>query len=138
MNLTERFDVSPGKLQALLGRMRDLGIDAGAIDEQYVRGSGPGGSKINKTANCVVLRYAPLSLVVRCQQDRRRTVNRFLALRELVDEIEMRLSPGTSRRLREIDRRRRTKARAGRRARARHRPTPPAPPSPCSDSTAAP
>lgn len=130
MNLNERFDVAPGKVEELLSRMRRLGIDPAAIEEQFVRGGGPGGSKINKTANCVVLRYAPLDLVVRSQRDRRRTVNRYLALRELVDEVEMRVSPGTSARLREIDRRRRSKSRAARRARARHRPgaAPPAPP----------
>jgi protein subunit release factor B len=138
MNLTERFDVSPGKVEALLDRMRALGVVAAAIEEEYVKGGGPGGSKINKTSNCVVLRYAPLGLVVRCQEDRRRSVNRFLALRELVDEIEVRVSPGTSRRLREIDRRRRSKARAGRRARARHRTTPPGSPPTCSDGTASP
>jgi protein subunit release factor B len=129
MNLTEAFDVSPGKVAALLERISALRIDPAAIEEQFVKGGGPGGSKINTTSNAVLLRYAPLGIVVRCQQDRRRTVNRFLALRELVDRIEERVSPGTSERLREIERRRRSKARAGRRARAKHRgPTPPADP----------
>lgn len=120
MNLTEAFDISPAKVAALLARIGALGIDPAAIEEAFVKGGGPGGSKINKTANCVVLRYAPLGLVVRCQRDRRRNVNRFLALRELVDQAEMKISPGTSPRLRDIERRRRTKARSGRRARARH------------------
>jgi protein subunit release factor B len=131
MKLTEGFDVSPGKVSALLARIAALGIDAAAILEQFVRGGGPGGTKITKTSNCVVLSYAPLDLTVRCQRDRRRSVNRFLALRELVDQAEMKLSPGTSLRLREIGRQRRNKARAGRRARAKHsglRP-PAAPPS---------
>jgi len=120
MKLTEGFDISPGKIAALLARITALGIDPAAIEEQFVRGGGPGGQKINKTSNCVVLSYAPLGLVVRCQRERRRSLNRFLALRELVDRIEMTLSPGTSRRLAEIDRKRRSKARAGRRARAKH------------------
>src|SRR5437762_1674786 len=120
MNLTEAFDISPGKVAELLARIAALRIDAAAIEEQFVRGGGPGGSKINKTSNCVVLRYAPLGLLVRCQQDRRRSVNRFLALRELVDQAEMKISPESSKRLRNIDRKRRNKARAGRRARARH------------------
>jgi protein subunit release factor B len=129
MNLTESFDVSPGKVAALLARLAALRIDPATIEEQFVKGGGPGGSKINATANAVLLRYAPLGIVVRCQQDRRRTVNRFLALRELVDRVEERLSPGTSERLREIGRRRRSKARAGRRARAKHRgATPPGEP----------
>jgi protein subunit release factor B len=121
MNLTEDFDISPGKVTALMARIAALRIDPALIEEQFVRGGGPGGSKINKTANCVVLRYPPIGLVVRCQRDRRRSVNRFLALRELVDQIEARVSPETSKRLQEIERKRSRKARAGRRARARHR-----------------
>ena len=121
MNLTEAFDVSPAKVADVLRRLAELGLDAAAIEEQFVRGGGPGGSKINKTSNCVVLRYAPLDLTVRCQRDRRRTVNRFLALRELVDQAEMKLKPEASKRLRKIERKRRSKARSGRRARARHR-----------------
>ena len=120
MNLNEAFDISPAKLAALLSRIAALGIDAAAIEEQFVKGGGPGGSKINTTSNCVVLRYEPLGLVVRCQRDRRRTVNRFLALRELVDQAEVKISPATSPRLKEIERKRRNKARSGRRARARH------------------
>jgi protein subunit release factor B len=130
MNPPEAAGISEGKRSALLARIAALGIDLAAVEEQFVKGGGPGGSKINKTSNCVVLRYAPLDLVVRCQQDRRRSVNRFLALRELVDQIEMKVSPGSSQRLREIDRKRRNKARAGRRARAKHgESTPPAEPS---------
>jgi len=130
MNPPEVAGISEGKRSALLARIAALGIDLAVVEEQFVKGGGPGGSKINKTSNCVVLRYAPLDLIVRCQQDRRRSVNRFLALRELVDQIEMKVSPGSSQRLREIDRKRRNKARAGRRARAKHAgATPPAEPS---------
>ena len=120
MNLAERFDVSPGKVAALLERIRRLGIDPAAIEETFTRGGGPGGQKVNKTTNVVRLRYPPLDLSVRCGRDRRRTVNRFLALRELVDRVEIRISPGTSERLRGIERLRSGKARAARRARARH------------------
>jgi protein subunit release factor B len=131
VNLTERFDVSPAKVAELLARLAALRIDPAAIEEEFVRGGGPGGQKINKTSNCVLLHYPPLGLRVRCQRDRRRSVNRFLALRELVDEAEMKIAPDSSKRLREIERKRRNKARAGRRARARHAELkePPAPPS---------
>jgi len=131
VNLTERFDVSPAKVAELLARLTALRIDPTAIEEEFVRGGGPGGQKINKTSNCVLLRYPPLGLRVRCQRDRRRSVNRFLALRELVDEAELKIAPESSKRLREIERKRRNKARAGRRARARHAglKEPPEPPS---------
>ncbi len=121
MNLSEMFDVSPAKREALLARIMALKIDADLIEETFTRGGGPGGSKINKTSNAVVLCYAPLGIAVRCQKDRRRSLNRFFALRELIDRIEMDISPGTSARLREEERRRGSRQRAARRARARHR-----------------
>ncbi|MBI4678359.1 MAG: peptide chain release factor-like protein [Elusimicrobia bacterium] len=120
MNLNESFDVSPSKVEALLARIKRLAIAPAAIEERFIRGGGKGGQKINKTANRVQLRYAPLDLVVRCQKDRRRTVNRFLALRELVDRVEMTVSPGTSERLREFERLRRNKLRRGGRAAAKY------------------
>lgn len=111
MNLNERFDVSPGKFEALLERIQRLRINPSLIDEGFTRGSGKGGQKINKTSNCVQLHYPPLGISVRCQRERKRTINRFLALRELVDQIEMKVSPETSERLKEIEKLRKRKAR---------------------------
>lgn len=116
MNLTELFDVSPAKVAELKARIMRLGIDAGRIEETFLKGGGKGGQKINKTANCVRLYYPLLNIGVRVQRNRRRTINRFLALRELVDRIEMKVSPGTSRRLQEIERIRRRKAKRRERA----------------------
>ncbi|MDA8132304.1 MAG: peptide chain release factor-like protein [Elusimicrobia bacterium] len=112
MNFPELSDITPQKAEALKARIARLAIDLRLVEEQFVRGGGKGGQKINKTANAVLLRYAPLGLVVRCQRERKRSLNRFLALRELVDEIELRVSPGTSERLKEIARIRKRKSRA--------------------------
>jgi len=111
VNLNEAFDVSPAKLADLKSRIARLGIDVRLIEESFIRGGGKGGQKINKTANCVQLTYPPLGIRVRCQRERRRTLNRFLALRELVDQVEMKVSPETSERLKEMERIRRRKAR---------------------------
>jgi protein subunit release factor B len=111
----ELTDISPSKVEALRDRLSRLGIDLSRIDEQFTKGGGPGGQKINKTANRVVLSYPPLDLIVRCQRERRRSLNRFLALRELADQIEMKVSPGTSQRLKEWERLRKQKDRRARR-----------------------
>ena len=116
MNLNERFDVSEAKILALLERIRRLQINVSQIEENFVRGGGKGGQKINKTANCVQLFYPPLHLSVRVQKERKRTVNRFLALRELVDQIEMRVSPETSEKLKEIEKIRKRKSKASQRS----------------------
>jgi len=115
MHWHEIADVHPAKVEALRARLARLGIDLSAVGERFVRGGGRGGQKINKTANCVVLDYPPLGLRVRCQRERRRSINRFLALRELADRVEMRVSPETSARLRERERVRRNKDRRRRR-----------------------
>jgi protein subunit release factor B len=87
MNLTELSIITESKRAALLEKMTRLNINPRDIEETFVKGSGKGGQKINKTANAVQLGYAPLNITVRMQKERERSVNRFLALRELVDEI---------------------------------------------------
>jgi len=111
MNFPELSDITAAKVEALKARILRLHIDLRQVDEQFTRGSGNGGQKINKTSNAVLLRYPALGLVVKCQRERKRSLNRFIALRELVDEIEMRVSPETSERLKEIERIRKKKAR---------------------------
>jgi protein subunit release factor B len=120
VNLHERFDVTPAKVDALKERILRLGIDVALIEENFTRGGGKGGQKINKTSNRVQLYYPPLDLAVSCQRERKRTINRFLALRELVDQVEMRVSPETSERLKEIERLRKNKARRAARSAQKH------------------
>ncbi len=117
MHFTEFSEITPAKVEALKARIARLGIDLRIIEEQFVRGGGKGGQKINKTSNAVLLKYPPLSLIVRCQRERKRSLNRFIALRELVDEIEVRISPETSERLKEIARLRKRKANKRQKAR---------------------
>jgi protein subunit release factor B len=112
--------VTPAKLDDLRARIARLGVDMNAVDEQAVKGSGPGGQKVNKTSSGVLLRYVlggpePRQLVVKWARERQRSLNRFLALRELIDEIEVRVSPQTSRRLLEQAKIRKQKDRARRR-----------------------
>lgn len=131
MRLDEDFGVSPGKLEELQARIARLGVDLARVEETFSRGGGKGGQKINKTANRVQLYYAPLDVRVACQRERKRSLNRFLALRELVDRVEMKVSPETSERLREIERVRRRKARAAARAEEKYGvPAPPPEPAP--------
>ncbi len=58
------------------------------VEEQFVRGSGAGGQKINKTSSCVFLKYVPSGLIVRCQRHREREKNRMSAYKLLLRKIE--------------------------------------------------
>ena len=80
--------VSPEKIAALEQSMATLGIREEDLLEKFVRGSGSGGQKINKTSNCVFLKHLPTGVCIKCQIDRSREMNRFLARRELCDQLD--------------------------------------------------
>ena len=71
-------------------RLAALGVRAEDVDERFVRGSGPGGQKINKTSSTVWLRHRPTGLEVRCQAERSQAANRELAWAELAAKLEAR------------------------------------------------
>src|SRR5258705_13800210 len=101
--------VSPDKEKKLLDRMQALGVREQDIEEQFVRSSGAGGQKVNKTSSCVVLHHRPTGIRVKCQQERSQALNRFLARRILLDKIEARVKGAESAAEREIERIRRQK-----------------------------
>jgi len=82
------FTVSSEKERALLERMASLGVAESDLRETFIRSSGPGGQKVNKTSSCVQLVHIPTGLTVKCQRERSQAMNRFLARRMLLDRIE--------------------------------------------------
>jgi len=110
--------VNLNKERLLQERMLKLGIRESDLRETFIRGSGHGGQKINKTSSCVHLLHAPSGLQIKCQQTRARALNRFLARRELCDRIEERILGAQSARQQEMEKIRRRKRRRGRRQRA--------------------
>ena len=90
-----------------------LGILPADVEEKFVRGSGPGGQKINKTSSTVWLRHRPTGVEVRCQRERSQAANRELAWVELCEKLEavLRQAEAARREEREKERRRkRTKS----------------------------
>jgi len=84
--LAEVYDFQKEKW--LKERMEALGIDEKDIEEKFVRSSGRGGQKVNKTSTCVYLRHMPTGIEVKCMRERSQSLNRFLARRELAERIE--------------------------------------------------
>lgn len=80
--------VSADKEKALAARMQELGVYDAEFEESFVRSSGPGGQKVNKSSSCVHLVHIPTGLSVKCQRERSQTLNRFIARRLLLDKIE--------------------------------------------------
>lgn len=58
------------------------------LEETFVRGSGAGGQKINKTANKVVLVHTPTNLRVECQETRSLQQNRKIARKRLAMKLD--------------------------------------------------
>ncbi len=71
-------------------RLAAVGVQAQDVVERFVRGSGPGGQKINKTSSTVWLRHEPTGVEVRCQRERSQAQNRELAWTELCEKLELR------------------------------------------------
>lgn len=66
-------------------------IEESEIEESFLKGTGPGGQKINKTSSAVQLKHIPSGIVVKSQATRSREQNRKYArqiLGEKLDEIE--------------------------------------------------
>jgi len=80
--------VSREKEKALSARMLNLGVAENDLEESFIRSSGPGGQKVNKSSSCVYLIHIPTGLTVKCQRERSQTLNRYLARRLLLDKIE--------------------------------------------------
>lgn len=85
------FPVSPEKQKQLAVRMARLGLREADLVESFVRGSGPGGQKVNKTSVAVILRHPASGLEVRCQESRSQALNRFLARRLLIEKLEAKI-----------------------------------------------
>jgi protein subunit release factor B len=99
-------------------RLDTLGIIPSDVEEKFVRGSGPGGQKINKTSSTVCLRHRPTGVEVRVQRERSQAANRELAWQELCEKLEnvLRQAEATRRDAVEKERRRkRPKSRAQKR-----------------------
>ena len=78
----------PDSLEASLrARFVSLGVRPEEIEERFVRGTGAGGQKINKTSSTVWLQHRPTGVEVRCQRERSQTLNRLLAWAELADKL---------------------------------------------------
>lgn len=64
-------------------------IDEKDIVEKFVKGSGPGGQSVNKSANRVQLTHLPTGITISCHEQRDLTTNRKIARRKLREQLDL-------------------------------------------------
>ncbi|KAK9892893.1 hypothetical protein WA026_022575 [Henosepilachna vigintioctopunctata] len=79
VNITRRLNIDYSKVPVLIDE---------ELEEKFVRGSGPGGQKINKTASAVFLKHLPTGIFVKCQQSRSLDQNRKTARGLLTTKLD--------------------------------------------------
>lgn len=95
---------------------QELKINPEDIEENFTRGSGHGGQKINKTSSAVHLKHVPTGLEVKVQKYREQSKNRLSAWKLLILKIEEREKGEESKMQQEIFKLRKQKQKRTKRA----------------------
>lgn len=85
---SKRFGIGSEKAAELADRLDALGIFEEDLVERFVRASGPGGQKVNKTSSAVYLKHLPSGIEVKAQGARSQALNRFTARWRLAERLE--------------------------------------------------
>jgi protein subunit release factor B len=110
------FGVSAKKEEVLREKMERLGIREEDLVEKFIRSSGHGGQKVNKTSTCVYLKHLPTEIEVKCQKERYQSLNRYFARKILADKIEAKILGKESEEQQRIEKIRRQKRKRSKRA----------------------
>lgn len=111
--------ISPAKQEALSQLMAKAQIREEDLEETFVRASGPGGQKVNKTSVAVQILHRPSGTRVVSRETRSQALNRFLARRKLAETILARKEGALSERRQQIEKIRRQKRKRSQRAKAK-------------------
>jgi len=63
-------------------------LDEADLEEQFIRGWGPGGQATNKTNNAVMLKHKPTGLIVKCHETRSLWDNKKRAREIMVTKLD--------------------------------------------------
>ncbi|CAF9906294.1 hypothetical protein IMSHALPRED_004159 [Imshaugia aleurites] len=91
------------------------------IEEAFLKGSGPGGQKINKTSSAVQLKHVPTGMTIKSQATRSRSQNRKIARHLLAEKIEAAEKGPESRTALKADIKRKKKASKSKKARRKYK-----------------
>lgn len=95
-------------------------IDEGDLTEEFVKGGGKGGQKVNKSSNKVQLTHIPSGLVIHCHRTRSLAENRKIARSKLRLKLDELLNGSQSKVGQRAARQQRRKRKAAQRARKKY------------------
>ena len=110
------FGVTERKKAGLELRMQKCSLFEKDLEEAFVRSSGAGGQKVNKTSNCVHLKHIPSGLAVKVQKSRSQGLNRYYARKQMCELLEDKLLGKDSPKAKKLEKIRKQKDRRKRRA----------------------
>ena len=113
------FGVTERKAAELVQRMKNCGLAEADFEEKFVRSTGPGGQKVNKSSTCVHLTHRPSGLAVKMQKSRTQLLNRYYARIRLCELLEKKLLGNDSPEEKRLSKIRKQKDRRRRRSRER-------------------
>jgi len=105
------------KIEALEKKMADHGIRKQDIEFKFIKASGKGGQKVNKSSSAVFAKHIVTGLSVKYGKERSQHLNKFLALRLLVQKIDEKIHGMDERESKKIGKLKKQKSRRKRRAR---------------------
>ena len=105
------------KIIELENKMKKLKIFKEDIEEKFIKSSGRGGQKVNKSSCAVFMKHIPSQLTVKYGKSRSQHLNRYKALRLLVEKIEELKFGTNSKELEKINKIRKQKKKRKKRAR---------------------
>ena len=109
------FGVTDRKAAELQQRMMQCKLCEKDIEEKFVRSSGPGGQKVNKSSTCVHITHHPSGLTVKMQESRTQILNRYYSRKRQCELLENKLHGRESPEEKRISRIRKQKDRKRRR-----------------------
>jgi len=113
------FGITQRKRQELEQRMHNCNLLENDIEETFVRSSGAGGQKVNKSSTCVHLKHIPSGLAVKVQKSRSQGLNRYYARKQMCELLENKLLGKESPEAKKLEKIRKQKDRRRRRTEKR-------------------
>lgn len=104
------------KQKDLKRRMDELQIFEKDLEEKFILASKKGGQKVQKTSSAVYLKHIPTGLEIKCQKERERETNRFLARRLLCDQYEEKILKLKTKKMLKVEKIKKQKKRRKRRS----------------------